>query len=73
MMESKGKMMIKSVSQKVILDLRKQGKLTNGMRTVEIFKRKPPWLVTRVKELCAVTSLHGYSHTIQQDYAIWER
>jgi hypothetical protein len=64
---------IKSVSLKVIQDLKNQGKLVSGIPTVDLFKKREPWFLKRVKELCAVTSLHGYSHTIQTDYPMWER
>lgn len=66
--------MFKTVSQKVLDDVRKE----NTIRAItlprrprkELFKE---WLKDKVENFCSVTSLHGYVHTIQKDYHPFER
>ena len=66
--------MFKVISSKVLNDVKTEQALKILSKPKrpkkEIFKL---WLKDKVNNFCAVTSLHGYVHTIKQEYHAFER
>lgn len=66
--------MFKSISKRIVNEARAEA----TVRVLAV-KRKPwkqvfkEWLVDKVNNFCAVTSLHGYVHTVNKDYRPFER
>lgn len=66
--------MFKSISKRIVNDAKAEA----AVRVLAV-RRKPlkqvfrEWLVDKVNNFCAVTSLHGYVHTVNKDYRPFER
>lgn len=66
--------MFKKVSNRILNNIKTEqaiGILSKPKRPKkEIFKQ---WLKDKVINFCSVTSLHGYVHTVKQEYHAFER
>lgn len=67
--------LLKHYSEKIIAERRMKVAVTNFTKVSEktwLVKLKS-YLKANILHFCAVTSLHGYNHTINKKYSVFER
>jgi hypothetical protein len=66
--------MFKSVSKNILNDIRRTQAIQALRKPRRSFKEiLKEWLKDKVNQFCNVTSLHGYIHTVKEEYRPYER